>query len=79
MKIESGPMPAGRRPDAFETRLRFCCGALLGLLVGLGMCVKLWPLGIFAVCALLTLAVVACGMGAARLGDRFWAGLRWLQ
>ena len=79
MKTESAPVPAGRRPDAFEMRVRFCCGALLGLLVGLGLCVRLWPLGFVAMCALVSIAVVACGMGAARLGDRFWAGLRWFQ
>ena len=79
MKTESRPVLAGRQPDAFEMRVRFRCGALLGLVVGLGLCVRLWPLGIFAVCMLVTVAVVACGMGAARLGDRFWAGLRWFQ
>jgi len=66
MKTESGPVLADRQPDAFEMRVRFCCGALLGLFVGLGMCVRLWPLGIFAVCILVTIAVVACGASAAR-------------
>lgn len=79
MKTESAPVLTGRHPDAFEMRVRFCCGALLGIIVGLGLCVRLWPLGIFAVCTLLILAVVGCGVSAARFGDRFWANLRWLS
>lgn len=79
MKIEPKPSPAGRTPDAFEIKLRFVCGALLGLVIGLGMCVGLWPLSTLGVCMLLVITVVACGAGAAYFGDRFWAHLRWLQ
>lgn len=79
MKTEPDPTPTGRRPDAFEMKVRFGCGALLGLVVGLGMCVRLWPLSAFFACVLVVFAIVACGIGAARFGDRFWAQLRWLQ
>lgn len=79
MKTESGPTLAGRRPDAFEMKVRFACGALLGLAIGLGMCVSLSPLGALGACILVGLVVVACGICAARFGDNFWANLRWLQ
>jgi len=79
MKIESGPDLAGRKPDAFEMKLRFACGALLGLLVGLGICVRVWPLGAVGVTLLVGGAMVICAVCAARFGDRFWAQLHWLR
>lgn len=71
--------PEGRKVDAFERSVRFGCGAVLGLLVGLGACVRLWPLSPFAMGMVVVLAVAACGACAVRWGDRFWAHLRWLQ
>lgn len=71
--------PQGRQVDAFERKVRFGCGALLGLVLGLGLCVRLWPLSAFAMGALVLLVIVACGLCAVRWGDRFWAHLRWLQ
>jgi hypothetical protein len=79
MKIESGPTLPGRTPDAFEMKVRFGCGALLGLVVGLGMCAALSPLSTLGACMLVGIAVVACGIGATCFGDRFWANIRWLQ
>jgi hypothetical protein len=79
MKIEPASTFTERKADAFELQLRFACGALLGLVVGLGMCVRLWPLGAFGACMLVATTVVACGVCAARYGDKFWAQLRWLQ
>ncbi len=79
MKIESGPTPPGRTPDAFEMKVRFGCGALLGLVVGLGMCVGLSPLSTLGAYVLVGIAVAACGGGAAYFGDSFWANLRWLR
>ena len=79
MKTESRPTLAGRKPDAFEMKARFACGALLGLAVGLGMCVSLSPLSTPGACILVDVAVTACGVCAVRLGDRFWATLRWLR
>jgi hypothetical protein len=79
MKIEPRSTFTGRKPDAFELKIRFACGALLGIVVGLGMCARLWPLSTFEACVLVVLAVAACGFCAARFGDRFWANLRWLQ
>jgi hypothetical protein len=60
-------------------KVRFGCGALLGLVAGLGMCVSLWPLDTFGACMVMVLAIAACGTCAAWFGDRFWANLRWLQ
>lgn len=79
MKTEAAPTLAGRKPDAFEMKVRFGCGALLGLVVGLGMCVSLSPLSTLGACMLVGFAVAACGVGAAYFGDSFWASLRWLR
>lgn len=79
MKTESEPALAGRKPDAFEMKVRFACGALLGLAVGLGMCVSRSPLSALGACILVGVVVLACGTCAARFGDSFWANLRWLQ
>jgi hypothetical protein len=79
MKIESRSALAGRTPDAFEMKVRFGCGAMLGLIVGLGMCVGLAPLSTLNACMLVGIAVATCGICAAYFGDSFWANLRWLQ
>ena len=77
-KIES-ELTMGRTPDAFEIKVRFGCGALLGLVVGLGMCVGLSPLSTLGACMLVGIPVVACGASAACFGDSFWAHLHWLR
>jgi hypothetical protein len=79
MKTESGPALAGRKPDAFEMEVRFGCGALLGLAVGVGICVSVSPLSTLGACILVGVVVLASGICAARFGDSFWANLRWLQ
>lgn len=79
MKTETEPTLVARRPDAFERKVRFACGALLGLTVGLGMCVRLSPLSTLGACILVGTAAAGCGFCAARFGDNFWASLRWLQ
>lgn len=79
MKTESGPALAVRKPDAFELKVRFACGALFGLAVGLGICVSLSPLSALGACILVGVVVLVCGICAARFGDSFWANLRWLQ
>jgi hypothetical protein len=79
MKTESPPTLAGRKPDAFEMKVRLGCGALLGLVVGLGMCVSLWPLSTLGACMLMGVTVAACAVCAAQFGDSFWSNLRWLQ
>ncbi|MDM0078950.1 hypothetical protein QTH90_31415 [Variovorax sp. J2P1-59] len=60
-------------------KVRFGCGALLGLVVGLGMCIILSLLRTMGACALVVFAIVGCGVSAAYFGDSFWANLRWLR
>ena len=79
METQRRPPPEGRKADAFEIKVRLVCGALLGLVVGLSMCVSLWPLGTVGACMLVGFAIAACAVGAARFGDSFWASLRWLR
>lgn len=79
MKTKPLSTPPGREVDAFEWWLRFACGALLGLVVGLGFCVRLWPLGLVGACLLVLGAMAVGGFCAARWGDDFWARIRRLQ
>jgi hypothetical protein len=76
METESRPTLAVRKPDAFEMKVRLACGALLGLVVGMGMCVSLWSLSTLGACMLTGFAMAACAACAARFGDSFWSHLR---
>ena len=68
-------MPPEREPDRFEKGVRFGCGSLLGILIGLYWAIRSydsdsWSLfwaGFFFVAA-----TFGCGFLAMRYGDRFW-------
>jgi len=69
----------GDRPDRFEKGVRFGCGFILGLAVGLWSATQIvfdtW--GAYAIIVLVL--AVACGILALRYGDAFWSNLRhWL-
>jgi hypothetical protein len=68
-------------PDKLEKSIRFGCGGLLGLLLGLYVSVgifidlenKIIPI------AIIFIAIVSCGFAAMKKGDRFWDSLKkWL-
>lgn len=68
MKLEGNP-------DKFEIKVRFGCGALLGLFIGIFVAARITyeSFGAFAVIWLAV--IIVCGLLAVRYGDRFWEDL----
>lgn len=65
--------------DESEQVTRFGCGALLGVLIGLGIVVSFTLSSFGSVAAALVASMVACGLLALVYGDRFWLSLKdWL-
>lgn len=60
-----------RRSDRFERRLRFGCGSVLGVVLGVVVAAQLVRPDWSAVVVILLLGV-GCGLLAARYGDAFW-------
>ena len=61
-----------RRPDAEEKVIRFGCGAVLGLLLGLLAVFGLLALSNWITVAVLFVPAACCGWLAMRYGDAFW-------
>ncbi len=60
-------------PDAvFGRRVRFVCGALLGLVMAFGFYLHVGPFGGPATVLVTGLLCASCGALAARYGDAFW-------
>ena len=67
--------------DPFTFAVRFTCGALLGVLLGLGFWGTTFPdVSVQTAIAIVAAAAVICGLLASYLGDEFWTDtIRWLQ
>lgn len=63
-------------PDGLTKGIRFGCGVLFGLLIGLGILVKLLPADTFAIMLLIGLPSLVCGILAMQWGDSFWEWFR---
>jgi hypothetical protein len=64
-----------RKPDGLEKGIRFGCGGLLGLLLGLRASLYFWVGEEVSLAVLIVvLAVVLCGFASMKMGERFW---RW--
>jgi hypothetical protein len=60
-------------PDAASgRRVRFVCGALLGLLFGLWLHLYVGPFGLLFAVVVATGSATVCGVLAVRYGDAFW-------
>jgi uncharacterized protein YacL len=68
-------------PDKLEKSIRFGCGGVLGLLLGLYVSVRIFidlenkiiPI------AIVFITIILCGFAAMKKGDRFWDFLKgWL-
>jgi CHASE2 domain-containing sensor protein len=59
-------------PDAFERRVRLVCGGILGLVLGVLVCLYVRPLSMPMNLGVVLASVVACAFGALRYGDKFW-------
>ena len=65
-----------QEPDRLEKGIRFGCGTLFGLLLGLFLTRRLW-FDDTSIALLGAIAVaVVCGGLASRHGDRFWSRFR---
>jgi len=59
-------------PDALEIRIRYVCGALLGLVPGLFLCLHLWPTTRITCVAAVAVSVGLTAIVARHFGNRFW-------
>lgn len=69
-------------PDAvFGRRVRFICGAVLGLMLGLWLHLHIGPFNLVLTVVVAIVSAAACGVLAMRYGDAFWrsviSALRW--
>jgi len=73
-----------RPPPPLEDReavgIRFGCGALFGLVLGLGGVYELTSRSLAPVIVSALVVALVCGLFSARHGERFWSGLSgWLR
>jgi len=61
-------------PDTFEKRLRFGCGFLAGIVLGLSLGVQ-FSFGRSLFLGAVAAAAILCGLLAVRYGDQFWRAL----
>jgi len=59
-------------PDELEIRIRYVCGALLGLVLGLFLCLHLWPTTKITCVAVVAASVGLTAVLARHFGDSFW-------
>lgn len=58
--------------DTHEKVTRFGCGALLGIVAGICLAVRLALDSLGAIAAVIVGAILVCGFLALKLGDEFW-------
>lgn len=63
-------------PDGLTKGIRFGCGALLGLLIGVGAAVKLLPADTISEMLSIGLPSLVFGILAMQWGDGFWEWFR---
>ena len=79
MERERLVLHAGQ-PDPLEVKVRAVCGALLGVVIAIGLWFTFGPLGAAMTSVLLIFCVVGCGIGAVKWGNPFWHKVvPWLQ
>lgn len=59
-------------PDVLEIRIRYVCGALLGLVLGLFICLDLWPTTKITCAAVVAASASLTAILARHFGDSFW-------
>lgn len=59
-------------PDELEIKIRYVCGALLGLALGLFLCLHLWPTTKLTCVAVVAASVSLTAVLARQFGDIFW-------
>lgn len=68
------------KPDPLEQKVRFGCGSVLGLVLGLSLAVRWWP-STAGTLLLVVIGALLCGWMALKYGDGFWTNYvtRWLR
>lgn len=66
---------ADHEPDSTEKGLRFGCGALMGVVIGVGESLRYFPTEAYGFIGVVILTAIVCGLLAVRRGNRFWHGL----
>jgi len=61
-------------PDPLETKVRFVCGALFGLVPATCIVVTVGSFSVIASIAVFGVSVALCALLAVRYGDDFWLG-----
>jgi len=69
----------GPEPDRVELLVRFVCGSIFGLSLGVLVALNMALSSLLEFFGLLGLFAAGCGVLALRFGDRFWWGLRHLR
>lgn len=66
------------KPDKLENGIRFGCGALFGLLVGIYAGINFFLIDSELIAFIATVAAFACVCGflAMKRGDRFWESIK---
>lgn len=64
-------MSDNTRPDRMERGVRFGCGSLFGVVLGIGVAAQVVEPG-WRAALIVVPAVLVCGLLAARWGDKFW-------
>ncbi len=67
------------KPDPLERKIRFGCGFIFGLVLGLLEFARTMYKSVGLVAVLTVMAALVCGWLALKYGDRFWYGIlqRW--
>ncbi|MES2298559.1 MAG: hypothetical protein V4582_16050 [Pseudomonadota bacterium] len=73
--LEPGPLEQDNNLSEQEVASRFGCGALLGVLVGIGVAVTVAAASFGTSLAIIVAAALAFGLLALAGGDRFWHDL----
>jgi len=63
-------------PDKSEKITRFGCGALFGILVGIGLVIRFAIASFGLVVGVILGAILVCGFLALKHGDEFWYSLK---
>jgi hypothetical protein len=63
------------QPDALELWIRAICGAAFGVVIGTGLWLQDWTLGMGSTLLVYIASISVSAYFAAKHGDRYWEGL----
>jgi hypothetical protein len=63
-------------PDKAEKITRFGCGALFGVVIGIGLAIRFAFSSLGFIAAIIVGAILICGYLALKFGDEFWPSIK---